>query len=436
MDIQQILEILKTRNIFITGGGGVGKSYTVNKLKEKLPVIITSSTGISAVNICGQTIHSWAGIGVCGRPIGQVIGFLNSSKGKSKRKEICDAEYLVIDEISMLNSFTFDYIDKVLQAARNNSAPFGGLRVILVGDFYQLPPVKIGENTVVGENEFLVDYCYNSLAWKSLDLYTINLEKVHRQADANFIKTLNNARTGRCDCQDMKLLATRNYMTEASIPKEVVRLYSVNEKADAENLNRFTELEGKSRKYLSLDRVRTYKNGTNCMVNASQNNLPKWDWDKYVAFDKACRIPKILEVKKGARVMLLTNKSFETGLVNGSLGNVTALADNRIKVKFDNGEEVWIDSETTEIKEGKQVKISREQIPLRLAYAITVHKAQGLTLDKVFVDFDRIFAAGQAYVALSRAKSLEGLFIKNFDPDKIFVDKSIVKFYEGIPHAK
>ena len=432
MDVKELIDILEDRNVFITGGGGVGKSHTIKLLQKELPIVLTASTGISAVNIEGQTIHSWSGIGIGNLPIEYTVKFLHSPKGKSKLKEICDAKYLVIDEISMLNSYILDYLNEVFKRVRGNNLAFGGIRVIAVGDMFQLPPVKIGEFEKINGAERYIDFCFNASAWQELDFKVILLDKVYRQDDKNFIETLNNIRLGNCSDKDENLLRTRNFPDNYEIPNDVVKLYSVNEKADAENERRFKELDGKVYKFHAVDLIRAWIDGDVKMVSPNNSKLQSWDINKYKQFDDNCRVPKLLELKMGARVMLLKNTDFENALVNGSCGNVTDISYDAVKVKFDNGVETWIREDTIELKEGKYTKISRSQIPLRLAYSCTVHKIQGLTFDKVFVDFARIFAAGQAYVALSRVKSLDGLYIKHFNKNCIFADDKVKEFYRGL----
>ena len=432
MEVKELIDILEDRNVFITGGGGVGKSYLIKQLSEELPLVITASTGIAAVNIGGQTLHSWAGIGIGDKPIEQIVGFLNSPKGKNKLREINNADFLVIDEISMLNSYILDYVNEVLKQVRGINEPFGGIRVIMVGDMLQLPPVKIGETVEINGANRLIDFCFKSYAWRELNPYVINLTKVYRQQDKDFIETLNKIRQGECDLKSEKLLQKRNFSESTEIDENIVKLYSVNAKADAENDRRFKALKGKAYKFYATDLIRSYIDGKSQMVGPTNSKLPSWDKAKYEAFDRDCRVPKVLELKKGARVILLSNTDFNSGLVNSTCGNVYEINDHSVKVKFDNGEECWIQEDNLELKDVKNVKISRTQLPLMLAYALTIHKAQGLTLDKVFIDFDRVFADGQAYVALSRAKTLEGLYLKHFNASKIFANDEVKNFYSII----
>lgn len=433
MDICQVLKKLEKRNLFITGGGGVGKSWMIGQLKEELPLVLTSSTGISAINIEGQTIHSWAGIGIADKPIEQVVSFITkSSKGKNKFKEICSTKYLVIDEISMLNSYTLDYINEVLKQVRGIDKAFGGIRVLLVGDFFQLPPVKIGEAVEINGASRLMDYCFNSKAWKELNLETIYLKKVWRQTDKNFIETLNNIRIGKVTKKDKELLQSRNYPSNFKPPKEAVKLYAVNEQVDAENKRRFDAIKEKEYTFEAIDKIRSWIDSSVQYVSPNNSKLPSWDKAKYEAFDRDCRVPKILKLKKGARVMLLKNISFDYGLVNGSCGYITKLNQHNIEIAFDNGEIFAVEKDKLELKDGKTAKITREQYPLRLAYSQSIHKAQGATFDSVYIDCSRFFECGQAYVALSRARTLDKMYLTNFDADKIYVDNKVVEFYKGI----
>ena len=432
MDIKELVKLVKKRNVFITGGGGTGKSWSIARLSEHLPLVITSSTGISAVNINGQTIHSWAGIGIADRTINEVIENLNQKKNWVRKNEILKAEYLVIDEVSMLNSYVFDYTSEVLKRIRENDKPFGGLRVICTGDFFQLPPVKINETVEINKAQRLIDYCFNSLAWKELDFEIINLTHVYRQNDKDFVETLNRIRYGKMNNNDQKMLEKRNFPASYEIPEEAVKLYGTNAEADKENMKRFNELDGKAYTYIANDKIRSYIDGRSQMVSPDNPKLQPWDKQKYDQFNEDCRVPQKLVLKEGARVMLLHNTDVSNGLANGACGYVKRLTDYGITVAFDNGVTTSIGEETIELRQGDKVKISRTQYPLRLAYACTIHKSQGLTFDKVFADFNRIFAAGQAYVALSRVTSLDGLYLKGFSPNKVFADETVKKFYHEV----
>lgn len=433
MEIEEIIKAYKQGNIFITGGAGVGKSWTVTKLNEELPLVLTASTGMAAINIGGQTIHSWAGVAICEKPIDAVVGFITKTKmGKTKYHEILNCEYLVIDEISMLNAYTFDYISKVLSEVRGIDKPFGGIHVAAIGDLYQLPPVKLGEKVEINKAERLVDYCFNSDTWKKMNFKTINLTKVYRQNDEKFITALNHVRVGEITKEDKKLFESRNFPYSFQPPQEAVKIYAVNEQVDAENQKRFNEINEKAYTFKATNQIKCWADGYMQWLSPTSNKVPPLDKKKYENFDRDCRIPDVLTLKKGCRVMLLINKDFDRGLVNGSCGYVTELNQHKIVVKFDNGEEEQISMETTELKDGKKAKITRDQYPLRLAWSSSVHKVQGSTFDSCFVDCSRFFETGQAYVALSRARTLDKLYLKNFDADKILVDNKVKEFYDTV----
>ena len=431
MEIEEIIKILETRNVFITGGGGVGKSYTISLLNKELPLTLTSSTGISAINIGGQTIHSWLGIGTCEKDKEDAVAKLYSRKNRAKLKEIQAAEYLVIDEVSMINSYTFDYINFVLKQVRQVDEAFGGLRVILTGDFFQLPPVFIGKIKEINNKNVFIDYCFNSEAWKELNLKIINLTKVYRQTDKNFIDSLNRIRVGKCSEKDEKMIQSR--ITYAEPPKDCVKLFGTNKMVDDENTRKYNQLKGEERIYKAVDKIRIYSSdGDSKMVNPHTHELKDEDADLWYDFNKNCRVPEILKLKVDTRVMLLRNRDFEEGLVNGSCGTVAELSERSFLVKFDNGIDCWIGEEDIEITKQGETKILRTQIPLNLCYSSSIHKSQGLTFDNIWIDFKNIFAAGQAYVALSRVKSLSGLYIKGFNKNKVFADNKVKEFYEGL----
>lgn len=425
--LNEIKEKLKTRNLFITGGGGVGKSYYINQLRKELGLELTSSTGVSAVNIGGQTLHSWAGIGIGDVPIH--IQLEKIARNRTKIKELQLADYLVIDEVSMLDAYTLDYVDEVLREVRQSPEAFGGLRTILVGDFFQLPPVKLGQVVQRAGVDVMVDYCFTSSAWKELDPYVIHLTKVYRQADSEFVQCLNNIRIGLPTEHDIALLQARELKPWEQPPADTTRLFATNSYADRENETHLNRLIGKEYTYEAVDNINAWLGNGFAMVSPDHPKLQPWDRQKYETFNKDCRVPRLLKLKIGARVMLLTNQYIHCGLGNGSCGYVTDLNERDVTVIFDNGVKIELEKETTEVRRGGRVSVSRLQFPLRLAYGLTVHRSQGLTLDRVLVEFDGTFAAGQIYVALSRVKSLDGLYIRNLTPDSIVADARVLKFY-------
>lgn len=429
-DTKRIIDLIeKKENIFITGGAGTGKSYILNQLryyyKNKLQV--TSTTGISALNVSGQTIHSWAGIGIADKSIDIVVAGIK--KKPTLLKQILLTEILAIDEISMLDNDTMDYLNDVLKAVRKDSRPFGGIQILLFGDFFQLPPVGLSDD----EN---IDFCFNCRTWKELNLKTVLLTEVKRQSDLEFINALNNVREDKTDIEDLKVFFKCDYEADFEPPRDILQIFSTNNRADAYNSQCYNEIEATPYQYSSKDELYIYSKHGDCDVinldSDEANKISEYDHKCIKRFNEDCKAPRTLELKVGCRVMLVKNQNIKAGLVNGSCGTVSALTKNSITVRFDNGVEVNITPETFEyIKENKP-KIKRRQYPLRLAYGITIHKSQGMTFDKLVVNFNRIFDYGQAYVALSRTRGKDGLIIKGFDPNKIKANPKVIEFYKNL----
>lgn len=417
-------------NIFITGGAGVGKSYTLNKIKEKYKekLHITSTTGISAINVNGQTIHSWAGIGLADKPIDEVVKKIRRKATLYKTLLCC--EMLAIDEISMLDSSTFTYINEVLKAVRENDKPFGGIQVLIFGDFFQLPPVRMEED---GK-----DFCFNSQTWKELNLKAVILKDVKRQSEKELSEALNNVRIDKTSAEDLKVFYKRDVEPDYEAPKDILQIFGTNADADAYNDKCFKEIPERPYIYEAKDELYIYNDIGESSVTVlntkdiANTKVSKYDLMALKKFNEDCKAPEKLELKEGCRVMLLKNIDVKRGLANGSCGTIKQLTSGSIDILFDNGVRAnMLPVEFEYIKEGR-TKIKRTQYPLRLAYGITIHKSQGMTFDKLVVNFNRIFDYGQAYVALSRTKTLEGLIIRGFDHNKIIANKKVVDFYKQL----
>lgn len=419
-NLNKIIELInKGENIFITGYAGTGKSYILNKLKKKFKIDVTSTTGLAAVNVQGQTIHSWAGVGICNKPVQDVVEkVLQRVKLK---KQITECKILAIDEISMLDGQTFDYIDEVLKNLKDGSKPFGGIQVLLFGDFFQLPPVQKESG-----------FCFDSRCWQELDLKTVFLEKIYRQNDEEFIKSLNNLRLNQLTDDDLRLFYDRevNYDTQES---DILHIFSTNKEADNYNSFKFNSVQKTLYVFNSVDKIHRKTSAIEVDKNNLSPKLTKFDLMTLDMFDKSCKAPSALELKADCKVMLLKNLNFAKGLINGATGTVLELKKDKdeehILVRFDNGVEEIIQKHTFEAYRDGDVVVSREQYPLRLAYGITIHKSQGMTLDKLIVDCNRIFECGQVYVALSRVKSLDGLYLKSFNPRKVLANQKVIEFY-------
>ena len=416
-------------NIFVTGGAGVVKSYTLNKLRDKYgkKLHITSTTGISAINVNGQTLHSWAGIGLADKPIVDIVNKIRRKPTLYKTLLCC--EMLAIDEISMLDNITFDYVSEVLKAVRENDKPFGGIQVLIFGDFFQLPPVRMKED---GK-----DFCFNSQAWKELNLKTVLLKEVKRQSEKELSETLNNVRIDKTSAEDLKVFYKRDVEPDYEAPKDILQIFGTNADADSYNDKCFNEIPERPYTYEAKDELYIYNDiGEESVdiINAKDitDKISKYDLMALKKFNEDCKAPEKLELKEGCRVMLLKNIDVKRGLANGSCGTVKQLTSGSIDILFDNGVRANLEpAEFEYIKEGR-TKIKRTQYPLRLAYGITIHKSQGMTFDKLVVNFNRIFDYGQAYVALSRTKTLEGLVIRGFDHNKIVANKEFVDFYKKL----
>jgi len=399
------------RNVFLTGVAGTGKTLVLNAWlrggKEKV-VAVTASTGIAATHLGGRTVHSWSGCKVGDKPVGEIV---NTNAWRNYTAQgIRDAEALVIDEISMLDGRIFEMVDLLCQVARRNRRPFGGLQVILVGDMGQLAPVRAKD----------YGFVFNTNSWSALKLHCVRLLRVMRQHDEQFIEVLGAIRGGNLSDEGLELLSQR---VGAFDPDKVNACRLMTHRAHASSVNeaRLAALPGKAKTYLASD----------------ASNSPA----SMELLDKSCLSPKELNLKVGARVMLTKNG---IGYVNGSQGTIKRLGrpGAPIIVELDAGKRqisleraTWKISKTS--KKGKKeaakvtekVLASRVQYPLCLAWAMTIHKSQGLTLDKVSVSLGECFSPGQAYVALSRARSLEGLNIEDWGGrSSIMADPDVIRF--------
>lgn len=418
--------IRQGRNLFITGGAGVGKSYLLHQIKKELgeTMHVTSTTGISALNVGGQTLHSWSYIGIANRSVESVV---NGIMVSSMKKEILtECKIVAIDEISMLDDFTLDYINAVLKKVRNNQMPFGGIQVLIFGDFFQLPPVKMKQN---GRK-----YCFQSATWQELDLFPIILTEVKRQTDRAMVEALNHFRTGDIREEDVQLLQSREVPPSEKLPDDVLQIFGANRDADALNQKKLHALKTESVFFYAEDEFYRYQRDgrreTICITRDGTDDLREEERKIWEDFDRDCRAPRVLELRLGCRVMLLINIDVRGGLVNGTCGTVTKLSSSHIEVLFDGQATSWsLQRETFDCMRGEQVITERRQYPLRLAYGITIHKSQGMTFDQLVVHMNKIFDFGQAYVALSRTRTLGGLFIRSFSRCLIAADPCVIQFY-------
>lgn len=389
-------------NLLITGSAGTGKSTLLRELgrrfKGDLP--IAASTGIAAVNVGGMTLHSWAGLGMGQESAEEIAENLEQSR-RAPYGRITKAKRLAIDEVSMIHGDLFDLTDRVFRILRKDERPFGGVQLILFGDFLQLPPVS---------RETQQKFAFQSDSWRAANIRVNILTKVFRQSDALFSSALNEIRVGNMTEEVKELLRSRYRVADSTPSIEPVTVFTHNTDVDVLNAKRLATITGEERQY------------------------PARDWGQPAALSvlqKHCLAPETLRLKVGAQVMLLRNLDPLNGLANGSIGTVESFSVmKRPVVAFANGRTREIDDHKWEIKSGGDVLAVREQIPLRLAWAITAHKSQGMTLDKIRVHLGKVFEYGQSYVALSRARTLDGLFIESTAPGCIKAHPEAVRFYE------
>lgn len=390
MTQDEALAILKTGlNVFLTGEPGSGKTHTINRyvmwLRERgIEPAVTASTGIAATHIGGMTIHSWSGIGIK-RDISDYDIELIQSREKTARR-IVDAKVLIIDEISMLDAATLDSVDRVLRTLRRKTLrpeePFGGLQVIFVGDFFQLPPVSQDHRT---------QFAFESGAWQEANPVISYLNEQHRQDDGDFLDLLTAMRHGAFTRTHRMRLESRIGIFSK---KEVAtRLYTHNENVDRINQESLRKLDEQGRQYQMTSR------GSKALVEALKKN---------------CLSPEVLELKIGARVMF-TRNNFDAGFVNGTLGTVTGFSSLGLPIVETKEGSKTVDYEMWEVMDANKIVAKITQIPLRLAWAITVHKSQGMSLDAAVIDLSSAFEYGQGYVAISRVRTLKGLFLEGFN---------------------
>lgn len=402
-------EIRARHNICVTGAAGTGKSFLLKLIKDHFPHIhITASTGVAAVNVGGVTIHSWAGIGKGTLPATEIAKFINSGPGTKIRRQLRKAKILAIDEISMISASVLNLLDQVFQEVRQNDLPFGGIQMVLIGDFFQLPPVSQDGN---------VDFCFLSDAWQDGDFKMFELTEVFRQSDLQFIQLLNNIRHAALNEEDIQLLQHRQAVDLADDISPTM-LATHNYQADKINVEELNKITGEEE------------------VTFKMSESGK---EKAIEFlKKNCLAQAELTLKRGAQVMMLKNTLQKQGVINGSIGIITGFTKSKSPiVKFHNGEvciitpEEWSTEVFNETTLETEVTGSIKQIPLALAWAITIHKSQGMTLDAVLCDLSKVFAEGQAYVALSRVKSLDGLYIRGFRPSSLRVNSQVREFYNA-----
>lgn len=377
------IDIMKSgANVFLTGPPGAGKTYTLDQFIEWAEengkiLATTASTGIAASHINGVTIHSWSGLGILEQLTKQDMDRLMRNSRVTQRYK--EADILIIDEISMLHNYRLDMVNLMAQKIRKNALPFGGLQVIFVGDLFQLPPV----NRESAEMQFV----YLAPSWRKADLKICYITEQHRQeGDDPLLDLLIAMRTNTLTADHRALLQNRVGVGGDRLTK----LYTHNIDVDRINQDKLDAINKKSRWFTM------HTSGDQYQIQTMKRNI---------------LAPEKLELKEGAEVMFVAN-DFRTGFVNGTRGQLVKFAkDGSPIVKLENGRRITVEEHDWIAKLNDKEIARVSQIPLRLAWAITVHKSQGMTLDAAEIDLSKAFTTGMGYVALSRVRSLSGLYL-------------------------
>jgi ATP-dependent DNA helicase PIF1 len=416
------------RSFFLSGCAGTGKSHVIHFIRDMLSeqmgktVALTSSTGSAAEAIGGATIHSFSGIQLGEGTVQDIVSFVRGKPGS--RKNWRDTDVLIIDEISMVSAKVFTALDLIAREARKYpDLPFGGMQVICIGDFYQLGPVRRKRNV----KHPAVPYAFHSPSWHEMYPPATNvvvLDQVFRQTDPFFLDCLNRIREGVLD---------PTFITEVNRRSEVAKLYddfgivptklfSKNDEVESTNQEELARLPTKAYSFLAEDRM----------------------YGSYVD-EKQFRVPKKLVLKEGAQVVMLQNTTdFKNGtraVVVGFSPLPSSLSEketdkekdkdkpNAVQVRLMNGTVIVVRPVLFEIRRRKQIIATRSALPMKLGYALSIHRAQGMSIDCLQVDLRTTFSPAQAYTALSRARSIEGLRIIGLSPSVVYCDPSVHKYY-------
>lgn len=422
---QFALECIKNKKtIFLTGSPGTGKSYTlkeiINYLKsENINYAVTSSTGCSAVLINGQTIHSYMNLG-----IGQIQKdtIIKKLKANKRYNTIKTLECLIIDEISMIDNYTFDSISSIFKEIKGVNEPFGGIQLIIVGDFCQLSPVS-------------GDYCFKSDEWKNINPHIIILNELMRQKDDMKLQSiLQEVRLGKCSKNTFKeLKKLQNTQFDNIKPTKLFSLVSNVDKINAEEYSKLF----KKTFHIPIEKgiitecfpyVKESEIDFELLTTSSNGQIYKYN---AVSNDKKNKLSEYtINLFVGLQVMVTRNISVEKGLINGTIGIITTLTNEYVGItdKYNNNHKIFYHKDVNE-----NTKTYIKFMPIKLAYAMSIHKSQGATLDAIEIDGGVfIFAPGQLYTAISRAKNLESIKLIDIDKDSFICNKDVKKFYEEI----
>lgn len=395
IQIDALAILLKGNNVFITGSPGTGKSYLIEQFIKKARrkgrhVAITASSGIAASLIGGITVQSWSGLGYDENLTPERIDKLKANPWLINRLEACDI--LIIDEISMLSATFFSSLDLLIRSIREDNESFGGIQVVLSGDFFQLPPV----NNPSGS------YIFNTEAWHSLDLKICYLDQQYRQTNDELLFLLSALRSQQFAAEHLKLLVARQKLNH----QPCTALMTHNRDVELRNELRLAELKTKQRIFQMVEEGRA---------------------EDVIQLKRGLLAPEKLHLKQGAVVMFTAN-DFGRGYVNGTQGEVVGFKKDLPIVLLTNGEKLVVEPREWRYEVEEKVRARVFQLPLRLAWAVTIHKSQGMSLAMAEIDLSRSFAYGMGYVALSRLKSYHGLFLVGLNSRSLELDPKVQLF--------
>lgn len=404
---QALTVMLSGESVFLTGAPGAGKTFVLNEFVRRVrrtgkDVAVTASTGIAATHIGGNTIHSWSGLGIRDNLTARDRQQLSANAKLVKRYNSCDV--LVIDEVSMLHGSRLDMVNDVCKLLRKSDKPFGGLQVILVGDLFQLPPVT--------RNSEVMDFAHQSEAWQELDPKICYLNEQHRQTGDGLLELLEAMRVGDIEEFHEETLRTR-MGTKPDKDAQVTRLYAHNVDIDTVNNRHLAALS---------DKVHEYE-----MVNKGSSV-------KVEQLKRSVLAPELLELKVGAEVMFVAN-NVQARFVNGTRGKVIGFKEEAPVVELANGRKIAVEQHSWKLEEDGKVRAEVAQLPLRLAWAITIHKSQGMSLDSAEIDLSKSFTPGMGYVALSRVRSLDGLYLAGINRMALQMHPQIYEFDNQLRQA-
>jgi len=429
-------------NVFITGPAGTGKTCLIHQIiasakNRGKDIRVCAMTGCAAILLgCNATtLHSWSGIRLGRGSAVEIMDFVLNN-----RYSLCNwikTDILVIDEVSMLSMRIFDVLNLIGQEARSKKSPFGGIQLVFTGDFHQLPPVDTSETP----------FCFESNDWYTAFPLSqhIELTTLFRQKDPVYKAILNNVRVGTLDSNDIQVLNQclhREYKKEDNNGCVPTKLFATKHKVDLTNREMFDALEGvtyefqciqKSDCMSYLDTGKTISHES--LLKCKRGMTPKAKEYELEYLMTNCPVDRILVLKKGANVMCTSNLDVNNGICNGSIGIIEEFEGSLPRVLFSNGVRRLMDVKYWQSEEYPVIAVG--QIPLRLAWAMTIHKIQGATLSMAEIDVgSKIFEYGQTYVALSRVQSLEGLYLSGFNPSKIKAHPKVRAFYAKIPKVE